>query len=352
MTVLGPIPTSALGITLPHEHLFWDSTRAYHPREGEEWGATTPIQLSLLGALRRNEFLLKDNLFQSETAIAVREVLDFKTAGGGTIVDVTLPAIGRDAKGLKAVALATGVNIVAGCGYYVSTSHPPSLAERSIESVAEELTRELTEGIGETGIRAGIIGEIGVGGPMYGQPLQGSEDRGEIAPGEDKVLRASAQAQRVTGAAISVHIWNLGPNRLALRVLDVLEAAGADLSKVIICHLDNCYLNVPYMQAVAQRGAYVELDLFGIESYSDATYSQYPRDPDRIHAVVEMAGRGYLNQLLLSHDVCTKIQLKEYGGWGYEHLSKHIEPWFKHAGLTDAEIRTMRVENPQRVLAM
>ena len=101
---------------------------------------------------------------------------------------------------------------------------------------------------------------------------------------------------------------------------------------------------------MAARGAYAEFDTFGIEVYLDPTFSEFPRDTERIAALVELVERGYLERLLVSHDVCTKMQLMAYGGWGYGHLSRYIEPRMKKAGLTEAQITTIRALNPRRLL--
>jgi phosphotriesterase-related protein len=239
----------------------------------------------------------------------------------------------------------TGVNIVAGCGYYLARSHPPSVAERSVEQLADELIDVIERGFGDTGIRPGIIGEIGLGEPMYAPGHSGDE----MHPDEAKVLRAAGRAHRRTGLPVSVHIYNYRPNRLALMALDVLADEGVPLDRVIICHLDN-RIDVPYAAQVAERGAYCEFDTFGIEAYRDSEGSEYPRDTERILALVQLVQRGLLDRLLLSHDVCTKMQLEAYGGWGYAHLSHYIEPRLRRAGLSDFDIRAMRVENPARVL--
>jgi phosphotriesterase-related protein len=129
----------------------------------------------------------------------------------------------------------------------------------------------------------------------------------------------------------------------------VLEHEGVSLERVVVGHLD-VRIDVEYAASVAERGAYAEFDTFGIEAYLDSTLSEYPRDTDRIAAVVEMVQRGFVDRLLVSHDVCTKTQLIAYGGWGYAHLSRHIEPRLRKAGLTEDQITTIRVRNPRRLL--
>ncbi len=352
-TVLGPVPAAALGVTLTHEHLLFDQVR-YATQSSvpeEEKFADATVEMHHLGALRRNAGLIPDNARVDDPDLAAREAAEFRRVGGGTIVDVSCNGLGRDPVGLHQIAKETGLNIITCSGYYKAAGHPPDLAERSSEDVAAEFVKELSEGIGSTGIRAGVIGEIGTGQPLYMVPRQVWDltDLPDVLPNEEKVLRAAGLAQAETGAPVSVHTYNYRPNRLAHHALDILADAGADLERVAICHLDT-RPDPDYVASIADRGAFVEFDTFGIESYTDSNFSQMARDTDRIELVVETIERGYVDHILMSHDVCWKTLLVEYGGWGYAHISKHIEPRLRDAGVTDQQIRTMRVSNPARWL--
>jgi phosphotriesterase-related protein len=352
MTVLGPVPAESLGVTLPHEHLLFDQVRYASPRTSDaEKFADVAVEMRHLGALRRNAGLIPENGRVDDADLAAREAAEFKRAGGGTIVDVSCNGLGRDPAGLSRVAMATGLNIITCCGYYKGRGHPPEMAERSVDDVAAEFVKELTTGIGNTGIRAGVIGEIATGGPLYEVPreVQDLTDHSDMEPTEEKVLRAAGRAQAETDAPVSVHIYNYRPNRLAHHALDVLYEEGADLQRVTICHLDT-RPDADYVASIADRGAFVEFDTFGIEFYSDSSLDQMARDTDRMDLVVETIKRGYIDHILLSHDVCWKTLLVEYGGWGYAHLTKNIEPRLRDAGVTDEQIRTMRVANPARWL--
>ena len=128
------------------------------------------------------------------------------------------------------------------------------------------------------------------------------------------------------------------------------RSEGADLERVTICHLDT-RPDADYVASVADRGAFVEFDTFGMEQYSDLSFSQMPRDLERIKLVVDTIERGYVDHLLISHDICWKMLLVEYGGWGFAHLSKHIEPRLRKSGVTDEQIHKIRVGNPARWLA-
>ena len=354
-TVLGPLEPEGLGVTLTHEHVLFEQRPKLPGPEPEPVTARAlsgrRVAMDMLGSLRREPSAVRDNWRVDDVDLASREVLEFKAAGGGAIVEVSTRGLGRDPAGLREVSARTGVPIVAACGYYTGHFHPPSMAERSVSDVAAELIREITHGIGDTGVRAGVIGEIGTGEPLYAPSSTWDvTDEPDMSASEEKVLRAAGRAQAETGAPVSVHIYNYRPNRLAHHVLDVLHAEGADLARVAICHLDT-RPDPDYAQSIADRGAFIEFDTFGIEFVFDATFTQFPRDSDRISLVAEMVRRGYAGQILLSHDVCWKTLLKSYGGYGYAHLSRHIEPWLRHAGVSEAHVRTMRVDNPARWLA-
>ena len=186
---------------------------------------------------------------------------------------------------------------------------------------------------------------------MYGSFLDAPKTGEDaMSPDEEKVLEAAGRAQAETGAPISVHIWNWRPNRLGLMSLDAIERGGGDPTKVVICHLDiNPDLDTALR--VVERGAYAELDTFGLELYNDTQGTRYPRDEERIIAALGLIERGHLERLLIAQDVCTKTQTTAYGGWGYAHISRHVEPWMRRAGFSESQLRTLRVENPARLLA-
>jgi phosphotriesterase-related protein len=346
-TVLGPIDGDRLGVTLMHEHLLIDVSYKWTPPVEVSLRALAeqPITLSNLGYLRRNIGAVKANFRLDDVDTAATEALAFRREGGGTIVDVSPPGIGRDPRGLRAIAVQSGVNVITCTGFYLARSHPPRVADMSVEALCDEMLGEIRDGIGDSGIRPGIIGEIGLGEPMYVAGHTGDEMHRD----EEKVLRAAGRAQRATGLPITIHIYNYRPNRLAHLALDVLVSEGVQLDRVVMGHLD-VRIDVDYAASVAERGAYVEFDTFGIEAYIDSSLSQYPRDTERVAALVALVERGHLERLLVSHDVCTKMQLSAYGGWGYAHLSRHIEPRLKVAGLSSAQIHTIRVDNPRRLL--
>ena len=197
-------------------------------------------------------------------------------------------------------------------------------------------------GIDDTGVRAGIIGEIGTSDPLH--------------PREEKVLRAAALAQAHTGAAITLHLTP--PTRNAHATLDILEEAGADLGRVVVGHLDESIdETLDYHRSIADRGCYLEYDDCGYEMYfprlaNGAPHFWLPSDRDRARAVVRLCEAGYADRILLSHDVCNKTYLLAYGGFGYGHILRNLVTNIRDFGASEQDIDTILRANPQRMLAL
>src|SRR4029453_1861134 len=185
-TVLGAVAPDAIGITLPHEHLLIDYKVMFAEpaAAADKARAREPVSLANLGWVRQNFNANLDNLRLQDEQVAQDEILLFKAAGGRTVVDPTPTMIGRDPRALARIARATGLNVVMGAGYYVAASHPLDMGRRSVDDLAREMIADGTSGGGDSGVRAGLIGEIGTTYP--------STDN------EQKVLRAAVIAQRET----------------------------------------------------------------------------------------------------------------------------------------------------------
>ena len=157
-TVQGLVEPEALGHVQPHEHLLVEllpEALRGAPRE--------PIQLESLGHLRRHWTSNPENLRLDSVEDAMVEMGRYRDAGGGTLVDATCNGIGRDPRGLLHISAQTGVHVVMGSGYYEAVYHPPELETLSVEEIADRIVRDLLEGVDGTGLRSGIIGEIGLG---------------------------------------------------------------------------------------------------------------------------------------------------------------------------------------------
>ena len=340
MTVQGPIAASTLGITLPHEHLFIDSRSQYTEPLDPDKSRLGREQLSLAnaGLLRRNPYALRDNLLLNDPNLAITELEAFKNLGGKTIVECTSLGLARDALGLKMLARNSGVKIIAGCGYYTRDTHTRELADRSIEELAQRMLTDLTQGMENTTIRAGVIGEIGTSWPIH--------------PDELKCLRAAASVQRQTRVALYVHCapWGKG----GVQAAQLLLKEGVPAIKIVICHSD-VDLDHAYIQQLLTLGVYVEFDNFGKEYYIDLPDRSFAggifaRDPDRVRVLKQLILAGYIRQLLITNDICLKSLLHAYGGWGYDHILAHIVPMLREVHISDESINALLIGNPARLL--
>lgn len=346
MTVRGPVPVDQLGRTMMHEHLFTDLTVWFAGRAGGEADFDRPLDMSMLGQLRRDAFsVTRDNLRLVDPVLAATEARRFSAAGGGTIVDLSPPGIGRDPNALRQLSLDTDINVVMGCGYYVEAAHPANVRTMSADDIANELIDELSHGVGPSRIRPGIIGEVGISGadPVTGQKL------GQITEQEARVLRGCARAAVATGVAVSVHLDPRGEGGDA--VLDILESESVSPDRIVLGHLDHVP-NLDYHQRLADRGVYLQYDSFGREYYWDAQDVYWGNDAWRIKSLAMLIDRGYLGQLLISQDVCFKMDLRSYGGYGYDHILVDVVPALLRAGVTTEDLDTILIDNPGKVLGV
>jgi phosphotriesterase-related protein len=124
---------------------------------------------------------------------------------------------------------------------------------------------------------------------------------------------------------------------------------GGDLTRVVVGHIDAVTAaNIPQLVAIAQRGVTLEFDLFGTPyTLSDPRLDARPM----ADAIVALVQAGYADRLLMSHDVCTKLQQQAYGGKGFDYLLTQVVPYLQQRGLSAGQVRTIMVDNPRRVLA-
>jgi phosphotriesterase-related protein len=348
-TITGLIDPADLGRTLMHEHVFVDLTCNFVMPDGvvARRYAHKPVDLGMLHLLKRRPFSVAlDNLILDDEQLAIEELRYFVAAGGRTIVDCTVPGIGRDPEPLRRVALATGVQVVVGTGFYVEMAHPNWLENASVESITEAFVRDIRVGIDGTDMRAGIIGEIGISGVP-----KSSTDyarTGFITPNEEKVLRAAGAASAETGAAVTLHLDVRGQS--GEDVIDILEAEGARPERIVAGHLD-AVPNLDYHRRLADRGVYVEYDAFGREYYAEELGKTFGSDERRAGLVKAMIDAGHLEQLIISSDICMKMDLRAFGGSGYDHIFTDCPPLFESLEISASDIATIVETNPQRVLA-
>lgn len=342
-TVLGLVDPKELGITLPHEHLILDHVKANfnEPASASDRAmAHKPVSLETLHWLQYHRAENVDNMQLRDEQEAIDEALLFKRAGGSTIVEVTNIGIYRDPKVLARVSQATGLHIIMGAGHYLGTSHPADMSAKTEKEITEEIVRDVTVGVDNTGIRAGLIGEIGCSWPLQDN--------------ERKAVRAAVRAQQLTGAPLNIHPGRKN-NVAVLELIEILKDAGADMSRVVMSHVDIRVRDHKVRGQVARSGCYLEYDTFGWQGiepmnlYKEAGI-EVPNDIQRINEIKQLIDEGFLNQILISHDVCYKLQRARYGGHGYDHIPNYIVPRMLTKGITQEQVATILVENPKRIL--
>ena len=309
MTVNGPISADKLGFTLIHEHLYLDLSR-------DAWLAT---------------HVMKD------PELAYLEVKAYKDAGGGTLVDLTSGGLRRHdeqilpvnhAIAVRQLAERTGLNVVLGCGWYRETYYDRSLWRKKTDEIAEEIIRDVTEGIDGTDVRAGVIGEIGA-------------HFNWLSAVEERVHRAAARAQKKTGVTFITHSTR-GP--VGLDQLDILREEGVDLRRVVVGHAHS-YPHHEYHAEIARRGAFMCFDRIG------SLLHAIPYDRQLLLGQIkQIVDNGLIKHLLLSHDVCYKSDYAMYGGNGYDFISTQLLDILREIGVNDEQFHQIMVDNPRRAL--
>jgi phosphotriesterase-related protein len=336
-TVQGPVDASLLGKTMTHEHLLWDQIVWWHG-DPEELSLREfvhkPVSMEILGQIYYHPHLHLDNIRQYSVDLAISEAMYLKKAGGSTLVDVTSLGLGRDPQALLAISEATGLNIIMGAGYYQSSLLPPEMKSWTKEQHADQIIQEFDKGVKYTGIKPGVIGEIG---------MNDLSDPVDITR-----LKAAGIAQRQTGAPLYIHPLMLEQKGHLL--IDILEQEGANLAKVVLCHCDPTLMYPDYHSSLAKRGVFIEYDQFGLE-FVVADEIWLPRDIDRIRAIKRQIEMGNLSQIIVSQDVAFKTSLVQYGGWGYAHILRDLVPFMRKAGISETDLHAIFVENPARLLA-
>jgi phosphotriesterase-related protein len=316
ITIRGPVPSESLGVTLMHEHLLINWTREF-----------------------RSDGLINDE------ALVTEEIAAFVATGGSTVVEVSTsqltlgvtrrPTVERTSgtrtddsvRALVRIAEAAGVDLVLGTGHYRHPYFDHALINSSTtDQLAEQMVREIEHGFGDTGIRAGLIGEIGC-------------DRWYVSAEEERSFRASARAARRTGVCLSTHAVDYP---VGLLQLDLLAEEGLDPARVIVGHCDT--VDLPdYHDEIIRRGAWVQFDT--IRGLTERDIAQ------RVAMITRLIRAGHADRLLLSQDVCKKSHLRANGGNGYTFLTTVFLDRLRNAGISDEEITMLTVHNPARVLA-
>ena len=303
-TARGPIDTSELGATLMHEHIMTRSPGVF-----ENW----------------------PHLFDREAALATaeRKMVELHARGIRSVVDLTTVDLGRDIDFIVDVARRSPVHIIVATGVWWTP--PRYFGERGVDAGAELFIRDITEGIGTSGVRAAII--------------KCATDTEGVTPAIEKILRASARAQRATGVPISTHTWAAG--RMGDPQQAIFAQEGVDLSRVIIGHSGDSE-DLDYLRGLMERGSMIGMDRFGLDTL-------LPMER-RVAVIAALCAEGYAAKMVLSHDAnCWTERLTEAEKqrirprWHFNHISDDVLPALRAAGVSEAQINQMLVENPRAI---
>jgi phosphotriesterase-related protein len=318
MSVLGPIDSDELGVTLTHEHIVNDATSWSHQTSSTGWDpddlATRPVAEDILWDLRHDPFANVDNCRLDDLEVAIDEVRRFADLGGRTILEATGLGFGRDLSALADVSRATGVTVIAGTGYYLDPAIPADVRDLSAGQIAEMILADLFEG--ENGIRPGFIGEIGVGA--------------DFTEAEQTSLAGACIAQSETGLPMQIHLP--GWFRLGDDVLDAVETQGVDPARVVLCHMGPSGADLDYQERLLERGVFVQYDMLGMDVFYADQGVQCPSDEQNAEWLARLVERGHANRLLLSQDIFLKSLLRSHGGPGYGHVLQYFVPRLRAAG--------------------
>ena len=310
-TARGPVAVGGLGRVLMHEHVFvlTADVQANFP---EEWGDE-----------------------DERVADAVRRLRELPAVGIDTIVDVTVIGQGRDIPRIKRIAdQVPGLNIVVATGVYTFDAVPLFFWRRPRETMTEFFVRDITEGILDTGIKAGM--------------LKCAVDEKGLTQGVERVLRSVCRAHVATGGTpVTIHTHAAG--RHGPQIVRVLKEEGVDLGRVVLGHSGDAVHDPDYLAAMADTGLTLGMDRFGIDHF--ATFTQ------RSDLVAELCRRGYADRMVLAHDTCCYIDwfgpgtLDDLKDWHYLHVSQDVLPYLRGHGVPDSDITAMLATNPARILA-
>jgi phosphotriesterase-related protein len=315
-TFRGAVRPGELGWTLIHEHVFVRDPPLERDLGEREWQETDALDRAVRGL---------EALF----ALGIR-----------TIVDLTVPGLGRDVGLVSRVAARAPVHVLAATGYYTPAAlpvffrfHGPGRLIDRVDPLIEMFVRDIEVGIAGTGVRAAMLKVV----------------TGEEGFTEDvsRVMAAAAEAQRRTGVPITTH--SHPQSRNGLDQLAFLGGLGVPADRVIVGHSGDSE-DVDYLRALMDRGATIGMDRFGMEHVL--------ADDRRVGIVVALVRLGYADRMVLSHDAAfyshvtpPSWRARSVPAWHMETLPRRILPWLREAGVGDDDIHQMLVLNPARLLA-
>lgn len=332
-TVRGIVDPAELGPTLMHEHLVWDIRP---PTLAETLDQGPAITLFNCWQVNYGRLTVPRNLLSRSAEAAIPEVRAMIEAGGRSIVELSCGGLRPDPPALVRISEETGAPIVMGCGHYVEEYQDKANFDRTVDDFAREMVGQVLDGAWGSDVRAGIIGEIGCQAPWTAL--------------EKRVMEGALIAQRETGAALNVH-----PGRhedQPQEVMDFVAAHHGVPERTIISHVDRTIFDHERLFRLADTGCVIELDLFGQETsyYKPNPTIDMLNDAMRLKLIRALIGRGHLEQVVISHDICYVTRFGALGGHGYGHIYRNVVPLMQERGFSAAEIDAILIGNPRRLL--
>ena len=315
MTVLGPISPEELGPTYMHEHIIVDN--------------------SFSGNDPRKRF--------DEEDVMAWEMKDVMRAGGRTVVDCTCEGLAPDPAALTRIAKESGINLIASVGLYRSVVYPEYVAAESADQIARRMIDACETGIGETGVRPGMLAEFASHDPED-ISSQGHDAGGLVTDLTEKVFRAAGRAHGATGLPITTHCWvGVGADW----EIGIFREEGVDLSKVVIGHVGANRPDMDLARWILDQGVNVGIEAIG---YGERDGFVDFFEHGKAQLVKTFVEWGHIDQVTVSLDMTRKYHLKKYGGHGFAFLMDWFAPLLREVGLSDEQVNQIFVANPKRIL--
>ncbi|HTK07471.1 MAG TPA: hypothetical protein VL485_09895 [Ktedonobacteraceae bacterium] len=258
--------------------------------------------------------------------LIVDEIRELKTLGVAAIIEQTCLGMGRDIQKLRAMQLATGVQIIPSTGYYYHTFHPRTIQHASVEQIMQTIAHELTDGADDLSVYPMVLGEIGGSGP----PLHHDEIN---------VFRAVSRLANDYPVVVTTHAHLGGGGR---DELELLLEHGMSPERILIGHQD-LYADLAEVLDLARRGSYIGFDTIGKIKYAP--------DERRVSSIQTFIEEGLAHRLILSCDISRNAYLRQRGGQGYAYLLQTFVPMLEQAGIAPSIIQQLLIENPRRFLS-
>jgi len=314
----GDIDPADLGVVLMHEHVFIRTEQMQRGWPGfGGWDTET------------------------EVAAARERLRQLRQAGVDTILDMTVPGLGRDPELVARAVDGTGLRVMFATGFYTYDNLPLPFRlrgpgkildgdDRVLESLFE---RDLTVGIGDTGYRAAVLKIV--------------TDEPGVTEDVQRLVLAVASVHLRTGAPICTHAH--APTKRGLDQQRLLAERGVDLSRVMIGH-SNETTDLGYLEQIIDNGSYLGWDRCGLPI-------TVPLDT-QIDTLATLCERGLANRIMLAHDKASFMDWFTNAevdpvlpDWHFTYIHSSVLPALRDRGVTEQQIEQMLVHNPREFFA-